>query len=184
MKAPLRSLFAAAALAACSATSVFAGQAGTVEFTKLAAPKKGECVEITLGKGMLKFASSMARHHDADAGQVLAGLSSIRVNVVGLDETNRGAVDEQMKTLRERLGRDGWDKIVNVLGKQEEDVAIYVKQVGDDAIDGLVVTVIDQRKKQAVLINITGQIKADQLAAVGEHLHIEHLKRRGKAEKI
>lgn len=183
MKTSLRPLFAAASFAVASASLAFASSSGAVDFGKLTAPKKGECVEITLGKGMLQFASALAKHHEPEAGKIIAGLSSIRVNVVGLDETNRAEVGEQVKTVRDRLAREGWDKIVNVLGKHEEDVVIHVKQAGESTIEGLVVTVIDARKKQAVLINIIGHIQADQLAAVGEHLHLEHLKRSTRREK-
>jgi hypothetical protein len=51
-------------------------------------------------------------------------------------------------------------------------------------VDGVVVTVIDERKKEAVLVNVVGQISAGQLAVLGEHLNIAQLQLGTKAEKI
>lgn len=185
MKNSLRSLLAACALAAVSVSTATAVEPGYVDFGKLVSSAKGQKVEITLGKGLLKFASFIAGRHDPDAGALIAGLNTVRVNVLGLDDSNREAVASHVRTVRERLTGDGWQRIVAVQGKREEDVAIFVKQVGEETVDGLVVTVVDDRKKEAVLINITGQIKAEQIAAVGEHLKIEHLQHRAKkADKI
>lgn len=184
MKNSLRSVFAAVALTVTTATVSFAAEPGYVDFGSIAGSSKGQKVEITLGKGMLKFASFIAGKHDADAGALIGGLNAIRVNVLGLDDANRDSVNEHVRTIRERLAREGWQRIVSVQGKREEDVAIFVKQTGEESVDGLVVTVVDERKKEAVLINVSGQIKAEQLAAIGEHLKIEHLQRAKKADKI
>jgi len=54
-----------------------------------------------------------------------------------------------------------------------------VKTNSSDGIDGVVVTVIDTGEKQAVFVNVVGDIKPEQLAALGKNLHIdplEHLK--------
>jgi hypothetical protein len=50
-----------------------------------------------------------------------------------------------------------------------------MKTSGDDVVDGIVVTVIEEDRK-AVLINVVGQIKAEQLAELGERFDIEPLK--------
>jgi hypothetical protein len=65
-------------------------------------------------------------------------------------------------------------------------VDIHVKQHGDDAIDGLVVTVIDHNG-EAVFVNIVGNINADQLAKIADKFDIEplrhvHLKLEQKAK--
>ena len=184
MKYPLRLALAPVALAMAIATTGLAAESGYVDFGKLVGPEKGELVDITLGKGMLKFASFVTKCKSPEAAQLISGLSRVRVNVVGLDDTNREATTARLLAVRQDLVRDGWEQIVAVRGKRQEDVAIYLKQRDGEIIDGIVVTVIDERKKEAVFVNIVGQIKAEQLALLGEHLEIAQLKLAGKGAKI
>jgi hypothetical protein len=182
MKNSLRFALAPFALAIVTATSVPAADPGYVDFGKLAGPAQGEFIDVTLGKGVLKLASLVAKSKSTDASQLISGLSSVRVNVVGLDDSNRDQATERVRAIRKDLVRDGWDQIVEVRGKKQEDVAIFLKQHDGD-IDGIVVTVIDERKKEAVLVNVVGHIKAEQLATLGEHLDIPQLHLGAKAEK-
>jgi hypothetical protein len=177
MNTSLRRLLAPAALALVLGTAGFAAESGFVDFGKMVAPEKGEFVDITLGKGVLKFASFITKCKNADAAQLISGLSRVKVNVVGLDDSNRRQTTERMNALRETLVREGWDPIVTVRGKKQEDVAVYLKQRDGEVIDGVVVLVIDNRKQEAVFVNVVGQIKAEQLALIGEHLDIQPLKR-------
>jgi len=103
--------------------------------------------------------------------------------VVGLDDTNRDATTDRVMKVRQELARDGWEQIVEARGKKQDDVAIFVKQRDGEVIDGIVVTVIDERKKEAVLVNVVGRIKADSLAAIGERFDIPQLKGAPKVEK-
>jgi hypothetical protein len=159
------------------------GEPGYVDFGKLVAPTKGEYVDITLGKGVLKFAGVIAKCKDCEAADLIAGLTSVRVNVVGLDDANRDSTTERITSLRQDLARDGWEQIVTARGKKQEDVAIFVKQRDGEVIEGVVVTVIDEHKKEAVFVNVVGQIKAEKLALIGERFDIPQLRGAGKVEK-
>ena len=181
MKTSLRFVFTSATLAL--ATVTFAAESGHVDFGKITGPEKGEFVDITLGRGVLKFASFVAKCKNAEASQLISGLSRVRVNVVGLDDTNRAQTTERISAIRKELVRDGWEQIVAVRGKKQEDVAIFLKQRDGEVIDGIVVTVIDERKKEAVLVNVVGHIKAEQLGMLGEQLDIPSLRRGQKIEK-
>jgi hypothetical protein len=183
MKRTLR-LLAPCALALLVTAAAAAAEPGYVDFGKFAGPKKGEYVEVTLGKGMLKLASLLTRHHHPEAADLISGLTRLRVNVVGLDDGNRDSTTERVKTLRADLAKQGWEQIVTVQGKQAENVAVFVKQRDDEVIDGVVVTVIDERKGEAVFVNIVGKIKPEQIAVLGEHLDLKPLKRIGKTKEI
>jgi hypothetical protein len=161
--------FTATALAAANVDP------GYVDFGKFTAPAHGEFVQVNIGKGLLGFASLFARHKDAAAADLMSNITRVRVNVVGLDDGNRAATTERMTEVRARLARENWEQIVAVHGKHEEDVAIFLKQRDGDAIDGIVVTVLDERKKEAVFVNIIGNIRADQISAVGERLNLRQL---------
>lgn len=183
MKRSLRLALVPLTLAVATLATSFAADPGYVDFGKLTGPAKGDFVDITLGKGVLKIASVVAKCKNTEAAQLISGLSRVRVNVVGLDDTNREQTTERIAALRKELVRDGWDQIAEVRGKKQEDVAIFLKQRDGEVIDGVVVTVIDERKNEAVLVNVVGHIKAEQLAALGEHLDISPLKRGGKIVK-
>ena len=73
-----------------------------------------------------------------------------------------------------RIDAKGWERVVAV-SEKDQDVGIYLKTRGQDAVEGLVVTVIENGK-QAVLVNIVGDIRPEKLADLGEKLGIEPLK--------
>jgi len=71
---------------------------------------------------------------------------------------------------------------VNVQQKDGEDVGVYTKTRGGEALAGLVITVIEP-KDEVVLVNIVGDIKPEQVAALGEGLDIKPLEKIGEALK-
>jgi hypothetical protein len=172
-------------LTASVASTAFAAtaDAGYVDFGKFSPSAKGEFVDVTLGRGLLKFAALFARHQDREAARLMSSITHVHVNVVGLDDSNRGATTDRMTALRGDLAQNGWDKIVTVQGKRDEDVAIFIKQRDGEVVEGIVVTVLDARKNEAVFVNIVGAIKAEELGAVGERLHIDRLTHLNPPEK-
>ena len=129
---------------------------------------KGEFVEINLSSAMLKFAARIAARQEPEAAELIRNLKSIRVNVVGLDDSNRDSTIEQIEGVRRKLEAQGWTKMVTVREKNGGDnVDVHVMQRGEESIDGLVVTVLD-KKGEAVFVNIVGNINADQIAQIAE----------------
>jgi hypothetical protein len=179
MKNILRSSLAAATLSLAFVSSSYAAdmEAGAIDIGQLMPSAKGQFVEINLSSAMLKFAARIAARSEPETAELIRGLKSIRVNVVGMDDSNRTATVEKIEGVRRKLEGDGWTKMVTVREKNDGDnVDIHVKQRGEEAIDGLVVTVID-KKGEAVFVNIVGNINADQIAKIADKFDIEPLKR-------
>ena len=173
----LRSLFATAGLAAVLSVSSYAADddSGAIDIGNLVPTAKGEFVEVNLSPFMLKFASKIAWAHDKEAAALIGNLTSVRVNVVSLDDSNREGAVAHIGDLRRKLEGKGWTKMVTVREKNDgDDVNVHIKQRGEDAIAGLVVTVIDH-KGEAVIVNIVGNITPEQIAKVGQELDIEPL---------
>jgi hypothetical protein len=173
----LRSLVAAAGLAAALSISTYAAEdeSGAIDIGSLVPATKGEFVEVNLSPFMLKFAAKIAAGHDKEAAALLGNLTRVRVNVVSLDDSNREGAVAHISEIRRKLENQGWNKMVTVREKNDgDDVNVHIKQRGEDAIAGLVVTVIDH-KGEAVIVNIVGNITADQIAKVGRELDIEPL---------
>ncbi|MBA3849879.1 MAG: hypothetical protein C0502_07770 [Opitutus sp.] len=179
MKHLLRHTLAAATVSLALATASFAAEeeTGFVDIGELIPSAKGQFVEVNLSPALLKFAARIAKAHEPDAADIVGDIQRIRVNVVGLDEANREANVEKIEAVRSRLEKAGWHRMVTVREHHKgDDVAVFAKMQGEDAIEGLVVTVISH-KGEAVFVNIVGSIKADKIAALAEKYDIEPLRR-------
>ncbi|HEY0863600.1 MAG TPA: DUF4252 domain-containing protein [Lacunisphaera sp.] len=179
MKNLIRSSLAAATLSLALTTFASAAdaQAGAIDIGQLMPSAKGEFVEINLSSAMLKFAARIAARQEPEAAELIRNLKSIRVNVVGLDDSNRAGTIEQIEGVRRKLETQGWTKMVTVREKNGGDnVDVHVMQRGEEAIDGLVVTVLD-KKGEAVFVNIVGNINADQIAQIADKFDIEPLRK-------
>ena len=179
MKSLLRQTLLATAASAALALSAFAApenEPGYVDIGELVPSTNGQFVEVNLSPALLKFASRVAKHHEPDAAELVGDIKHVRVNVVGLDDTNRAATVEKIEAVRAKLEKQGWTKMVTVRERDGGDnVGIYAKMRSDDTIDGLVVTVIDG-KGEAVFVNIVGTINPDKIAALAEKYDIEPLR--------
>lgn len=177
----LLSVVSAFAIAAVAAR---AADAGYVDLGKFKPAAGCEFVEVNIGTPMLKFASLFMGHDDPETAALIKSLKHIRINVVGTDDTNRADTAARVEKVRAELESQGWNKMITVREKGDtEDVAIYVKNGSEDTIDGVVVTVIDAQKGEAVFVNVVGNIKPEQLASLGRGLHIDHLDVNVKAGK-
>jgi hypothetical protein len=121
----------------------------------------------------------LAQSEEPAVADFLRGLEQIHVNVVGLDDGNRTEVKEVILGLREKLQSGGWERIVTVQ-ENKQDVGVYLKTRGEEAVEGLVVTVLEG-DSEAVIVNIVGDIRPEKLAIVGERFHLEPLKKVGEA---
>lgn len=181
MHAKLRLATASLALG-LSLCAARAADPGYVDLGKFTPADGCEYVEVNLQPSILKFASMFVGKEDRQAAELLRNLKQVRVNVVGYNDATRAETADHVAAIRRELTAQGWEQIVTVRhSPKDEDVAIYVKPHGDDAIAGLVVTVIDASKREAVVVNIVGNLKPEQLANLGRGLHIEPLEKLGAA---
>lgn len=155
---------------------------GFVDFGKFNPPAGGgEFVEVRISNNLISMAARLAEKAEPQLADLLRGLHQVRVNVIGLDSENRAEMKKRIQQIRADLDDKGWDRVVTVQQKSE-DVGVFIKTQGADAVQGLVVTVIDG-DKEAVLVNIVGDIRPEKVALIGERLHIEPLKQVGEALK-
>ena len=96
------------------------------------------------------------------------------MHVIGLDDANRGSNTEHVQSLRKSLDASGWERVVSVT-EADQEVAVHLRTQGSEAVQGLVVTVLEG-KRQAVVVHISGNIRPEKLATLGEKFGIEPLK--------
>lgn len=176
----MKTLLRATALAlTLTASSLFAAVSSSPGYAELGTfkPTEGcQFVEVNLHTSLLKFAATFVDKEDPATAELIRALQHVRVNVVGYNDGSRADTMQHVQSIRRDLENQGWQRIVTVQqGGKDEDVAVYVKSGDNDSIVGLVVTVIDSNEKNAVVVNLVGNIKPEQLAAVGKRLHIDPL---------
>jgi hypothetical protein len=151
-------------------------QKGYLDFGKLpASTTGGEFVEVNVRSNLISMVARLAAKAEPKAAELLRGLHAVHVKVIGLDDGNRPEILKRITEIRNDLDAKGWEKIVSAQ-KKNEDVAVYLKTRGPEVIEGLVVTVM-AGNREAVLVNIVGDIKVDDIATVAERLNIEPLKK-------
>jgi hypothetical protein len=162
-----------------------ASQPGEVDFGKLGQPDKGgKYIEVNVGRNLLSLAAKLIDKQQPEAAKLLRSVQLVRVNVIGLSDDNRDDIQKRVGNIHTQLGQASWDRIVTVQeGNKTEEVSVFVKARGDEALEGLVVTVVDPNGKEAVLVNVVGDIKPEQIAELGEALNINPLKEIGKQMK-
>jgi hypothetical protein len=165
----------AAATLALGADDMLPGQ---VDFGAFTPPKgDGQFVEVNVSASLISLASKLVEKDDPDVAKLLGGLKLVRVNVISLDDDNRAELQKRAQKITKDLASKGWEKVVTAHEK-DQDVSVYVKMNDKGAIQGLAAVVLDG-KDQAVFANVVGEIRPEQLALLGEKLHIDPLKKIG-----
>lgn len=155
-------------------TMVQAADGGLVDLGKFSPTPGAQFVEVNISSNLVAMVTNFAKKAEPEVAEVLQGLKSIRVNVLGLNDENRAEIQERIGQVRAQLEKSGWDKVVTVIDKAD-DVGVYIKMKGAEVVEGVVVTVLNA-KSEAVFVNIVGDIRPDRLATVGERFNIEPLK--------
>jgi hypothetical protein len=151
---------------------------GVVDFGKISPPTSGgQFVEVNIRENLIAMAARLTESQEPEVAQLLRGLKAVRVNVVGLDDGNREEVLKRIEAIRGQLAGAGWERVVTAQQK-DQDVSVFIKLKGSEAIEGVAVTVMEGNR-EAVLVNVVGNIKPEQLTMLGERFDIEPLKEIG-----
>lgn len=176
MKTFLRSSLVILALTVALASTVSARvSGGHVDFSSFLPAKSGQVVEITVGSMLLKFAAMAASVQEPEAAKLLRNIQLVQVNVVELDESNCDDAATKLTDVNKHLEAKGWVQSVKVHdSKSGQMVNVYIKSRDAETIEGVVVTVID-RNREAVFVNVVGNIKASQVAELCNRFDIHGL---------
>lgn len=148
---------------------------GFVDFGKLVpSSTSDQFVEVQLHGALLKLAAQVSKKNEPEVADLLSGIERVRVNVVGLGEDNRAEITQRVKHIRAELAGNGWDQVVQAK-EAKSDVSVYLKSTQQEVVQGIVVTIMEGGR-EAVLINVVGNIRLDQLGKLGERLNLDPLK--------
>jgi hypothetical protein len=145
---------------------------GYVDFANLESVYGEPKVMVDLNKTMLGFISKI-NLSDPEASELISKLKAVRVQIYNMTDNDQPALDLIAK-VSEDIKTKNWLPIVSV-NEKDEKVRIFTK-ITDDIMDGLVVMVINnsdsREEREAVFINIVGEIDPAQINKVTESLNI------------
>jgi len=143
---------------------------GQVDFGQFSPPTSGgQFVEVNVPSSLIALASHFVEKQEPDVADLLTSLKMVKVHVIGMDESNKSGLQERVQSVRKQLSGGGWERLVTALDKQQ-DVGVYLKMGPKESVQGIAVTVLEG-DKQAVFVNIVGDLKADQLTKLGDRIH-------------
>jgi hypothetical protein len=155
---------------------------GQVDFGTFASSASGgEFVEVNVTSSLISLAASFVEKEEPDVAKLLKGLQLVHVNVVGINDDNKADLDSRAQKISKDLEGKGWEKVVTAQ-QRDQNVGIYLKTQQNGNVQGLVVIALDG-KKEAVFVNVVGDIKPEQLSTLGDRLHIDPLKKLGRSEE-
>ncbi len=151
---------------------------GAIDFGKFTPTGDGQFVEVDIKSNLINMVARLAEKQEPEVAKLLRGITAVRVNVVGLNDENRSEMKERVASVRSQLTGGEWERVFTVK-ERDQDVGVFIKLRGEEAVEGVVVTVING-DKEAVFVNVVGDIKPEQIAKIGESFNIEPLKEIGR----
>ena len=140
---------------------------GYVDFGVLDSVYGEPRVRINIGGTLLKFMAAVTRE-DPEAAALMRNLEGVRINVYPTSGHMDAAV-EQIARVKEMLGKDDWEPIVQVK-ESDEEVQIFIK-ADESGMQGL--TVMTVNAEEAVFINILGELDPSKLGIVLDQLNAD-----------
>lgn len=132
---------------------------------------KEKKVEVFLNGPLLKFAAKTTAESDPETTKLLENLKLINVNVFEINNGQSQEVESIINDISNKLSTKNWWRIVRVKDKGEH-VEIFTL-LSDEKFEGLVIMVLN--KKEAVFVNIVGDIKPTQLGKLSGKFNIPNL---------
>jgi len=150
----------------------FKGAPGYIDFDNLSFFKdKEKKVEVSIKPPLLKFVSKVTSKEDPELSELLQNLQLIKVDVFDIDQTELDEVKSIIQSTSKELESKNWENIVRVKEKNEQ-VEIFTNFTNDQ-LSGFVIMVVNN--KEAVFVNIIGNIDPEQLGKLGGKFNIPKL---------
>lgn len=158
-------------LASAPVSAEVKGFVDKTAFVELAGGEDAVRVEVAIHKSLIgMFCAGL----DADLKRIACGLDSIDAVVLDVrgDDRQQRAIEVIRKTEKTLKGR-GWERVALV---REEDSEVHVLILNDeDAIEGLVVMVMEKNDGELVFVNIAGLIDLEAIQRIAGEWNIPGL---------
>jgi len=167
-------VFAFAHVAIAADDDALLDHPGYVDFSELQFLSGDEpIVEVNLKSPLLSMLAGFASHEDPEAGEIISSLEKVIVRVFDSSAHDANQIADAIARTADSLSSNGWEQIVRVRDG-DDNVDVYFKTSPDASmIHGITVMVMEPA--ETVLINVIGEINANDIAMLGDRLDIAHL---------
>lgn len=132
-------------------------------------------VEIYLRPSILKFAAKAALKEDPELSNLLENIKLISVNVFQIDDKNIQDIKIIINDVSKKLKSKNWENVVSV--KDKKDYVEIFTQIDKDKFSGFVIMAVNG--KEAVFVNVVGDIRPEQLEKLSGKFNIPNLTKMG-----
>jgi Domain of unknown function (DUF4252) len=134
--------------------------------------KATESVNITLGPWVLHTLGGFMDDKDEDSAatkKILAGIKSIQIRSFQFASDHVYSAAD-IDSIRQQLSAPGWTQLMQVRGKGEENVDMYIS-MDNEQTNGF--ALIASEPREFTIINIVGSIKPEDLPKLEKQLHLQ-----------
>ncbi|MFK7847450.1 MAG: DUF4252 domain-containing protein [Rhodothermales bacterium] len=147
---------------------------GYIDFTDMESRFDAEPnFQVNIKGHLLKLVAEASREDDPEFADLLLRLRAIQVRSFPMRRAQIRAMELHSESIGEELESGGWDTVVR-LRDYGQYVDVYAIE-NPEYILGLMMMVVDAEQNETVLINIVGDIAADELGRIGSKFDIAPL---------
>lgn len=129
--------------------------------------------QVNIKGQLLELVAEASREDDPEFADLLLRLRAIQVRSFPMRRAQIRAMEMHSASIGRELEAEGWDTVVR-LRDYGQYVDVYALE-NPDFILGLMMMVVDSEQSETVLINIAGDIAADELGRIGSKFDIAPL---------
>ncbi len=129
--------------------------------------------QVNIKGQLLELVAEASREDDPEFADLLLRLRAIQVRSFPMRPAQIRAMERHSESIGEELESQGWDTVVR-LRDYGQYVDVYAIE-NPEHILGLMMMVVDAEGSETVLINIVGDIAADELGRIGSKFDIAPL---------
>lgn len=147
---------------------------GYVDLTNLSGLSGVEAnVEVSLKTPLLDLITNLISAEDEEVAQFISKLMQVTVSIYESDNIDIDEVIDSMVIIADELDTEGWDRMMRIReGSEHVDVYFRISESAE-FIHGIAIMVAEPGK--TVLVNIVGDINANDITALGRRFNIDEL---------
>ena len=130
-------------------------------------------LEVDIRGQLLRLVAESSREEDPELAELLDRLSAIQVRGFPMLRSQFRTMESHSADIGDALEDEGWNTVVK-LRDYGQYVDVYARE-NAEYIEGLMMMVVDKELGETVLINIVGQIQAEELGRIGSRFDIAPL---------
>lgn len=127
-------------------------------------------IEVNVEGALLRLVAEASRYEDPDLANMLRRLEGVFVRGFDITETSAGRAREQASVIGRELEKVGWTTIVSI-NERNEYVRMFARMERDEIV-GMVVMVVDDGGREAIFLNIVGDVDPEEIGRIGSKFRV------------